>query len=146
MSNRPSRSETRLDYKVLHDSGQEVPKVSDSEIEKLVSSFENISVMASKLKASEKKISRDIDSCLMQNDLDEMLDIEMVDEYIQELTSSHRKFVDIHDDLHDALCTDEHRKLYPKYSEILDRLNSEIKKAKSAKYRLRRENEERLRK
>ena len=144
MSNKARRTATRLDYKVLHNSGQKVPKVTDSEIEKLASSFESINIMGSldKLKASEKRISRDIDSCLKQNDLDEMFDIEMVDEYIQELTNNYRKYLDVHDDLHDALCADELKKLYPNHGEILDRLNSEIKKFKSAKYRLKQKNEE----
>ena len=95
-----------------------------------------------KLKASEKRISRDIYFCLKQNDLGEMFDIEMIDEYIQELTSNCRNYLDVHDDLHEALCTDEHDKLYPNIGEILDRLNSEIKKAKAAKYRLKQKHEE----
>ena len=138
MSNNARRTATRLDYHVLQNSGEKVQKVTDNELEKLASSFESINIMGSveKLTASEKRISRDIDFCLKQNDLDEMFDIEMIDEYIQELTSNCRKYLDVHDDLHEALCIADHDKLYPNVGEILDRLNSEIKKAKAAKYRL----------
>ena len=58
-----------------------------------------------KLRASEKRVRRDVEACLGLNDLNEMSDTEMVEDYIQELTCSHRKFVDVHDDLHDALGT-----------------------------------------
>ena len=131
------KEKVRPDYEVLHYSGQKVREVSESEIEKLASDFENICMMPSidKLWASEREIRRDVNGCMDQNDLDQMLDSEMINDYIQELTSIYRTFLDIHDDLQDALGTDEHKKLFPKYREDVDGLNSNIRKAKSTKYR-----------
>ena len=112
MSDKTIRSKTCLDYKALHNSGKKVYKASDSGIQKLTSSFKNIHLTTSmdKLKASERGVRRDVEACLDLNDLNEMSDTEMVEDYIQELTCSHRKFVDVHDDLHDALGTNEYKK------------------------------------
>ena len=62
MSDRSRRSKERFDYKILHHSGCKVAKTSDSEIEWLSSSFENISIMANINKFKEE--------------------IDMIDEYI----------------------------------------------------------------
>ena len=148
MSNRSRRNTERLDYTVLHETGERVSLVSESEIEKLASSLEGISIMSSidKLKSNERRVAKDVNECLEMTDLKEISDIEMVDEYIAELMSNHRKYRDIHDDLQDALGIDEYKKGFSKGSQTLARLKSEIKKAKAAKVHLKQQKEETIRK
>ena len=148
MSNRSRRDIERLDYEVLHNSGGRVRRVSNSEIETLSSSFENITIMASinKFKSDEKKFMRDITDCFELNDLADMTDIELIDEYREELTGVHRRYRDIHEDLLDALGSDEHKKVYPKFEVVLNKLKSEIKKVKLAKTRVKQDKEEKLKK
>ena len=94
MGDRSHRDKERLNYEVLHNSGRRVRKVSDSEIDTLASTFETINMAASinKFRSDKKKIAKDINECLDMNDLTEMLDVEMIEEYIEELISVHRKF------------------------------------------------------
>ena len=65
---------TQVDFSVLHNSRCKVKKTgdSDSEIETLSSSFNNISIMESinKLKSTGKEIVEEITDCILLNDLE----------------------------------------------------------------------------
>ena len=75
----------------MHETGEKVETlVTISEIDKLASEFENIPVMShSKALGKAKnynKVITEINDLLDINNLDEMKDIELIDDYICELT------------------------------------------------------------
>ena len=135
------------DYEVVHDSGRKVRKTSDSEIETLSSSFKNISSMASinKFKSTEKEIVEEIKDCILLNDLPSIDDIDMINEYIEELTRFHRRYPSIHAELKEALGIDEYVEVYQNFDNVSDDVIAEVKKARSAKSRVKREGLERSR-
>ena len=76
-----TRHKDRLDYKLMYKTGEKLEKVSDTDINNLVSKLEDITVM-SQAKASDnvksyKKIVSEISDYIELNDLNDMEDIEL---------------------------------------------------------------------
>ena len=87
----------------------------------------------------------EIKDCILLNDLPSIEDTDVINEYIEELTRFHRRYLNVHASLKDASGTDEYMKVYQNF-DVSSEVIAEIKKARLAKSRIKIEKEERLRK
>ena len=145
MSTRSGRPILRLDYKIMHESGEKVEKVT-SDIEKLASEFKNIPVM-SQSKALGKarnyeKVVTEISDHIEMNDLEEMKDIELIDDYTSELTDLLRTLRDKYEVMQDTMSNDDYEIESYKHDELVSKVKLSIKKAKSVKIHVKKEERE----
>ena len=135
------RKKDRLDYKVLHNTGQKVqkPQERESEVEELVSNFENLRThkmeqQLANMKSKEKKIVVRLKNMKEPSELYTLSEIE---EYLVEIRGIKKDYLYIHVDLEDGLGSEEYKKSYKEYNNIL-----KIMKTKENQTNIRRREEE----
>ena len=97
---------------------------------------------SNKLIATEKQLLEEIEDCILLNDLSNIEELDIIEDYIDELTTLYKRY---RCNLKDELSVDEYKKVYENSKgskEVID----EIKKAKLVKSKLKRAQEERIRK
>ena len=117
-----TRNTTRIDYEVYDDSGDKVPRNTESH------AMEDVAILA-KLKVEELKVRADIDHLLEVNDLDDLDDVDEIVNAATDISEISQRFRHLHVDL-GTLLVEDYATAYPDYKIVSQKLTNFSKEAR----------------
>ena len=123
-----TRNTTRIDYEVYDDSGDKVPRNTESH------AMDDVAILA-KLKVEELKVRADIDHLLEVNDLDDLDDVDEIVNAATDISEISQRFRHLHVDL-GTLLVEDYATAYPDYKIVSQKLTNFSKEARKKIKRL----------
>ena len=143
MSERERRDISRLNYQVLHSTGEKVEK----EVDRISQTLEGHQVtnmaLVEKLKNKEKKILVEFQNMVEITELQTMSEIE---EYLSEIREIKKSYLNIHVDLEDELGQQVYQEMYKNYKKVLSGMKTCMNEAISLRRQEKSEKEDNIRK
>ena len=143
MCERDRRDITRLNYKVLHSTGEKVEK----EVDRLSHTLGGLQVtnmaLVKKLKNKEKKIVVEFQN---MDDITELQTMSEIEEYLSEIREIKKSYLNIHVDLEDELGQQVYQEMYKNYKKVLSGMKTCMNEAISLRRQERSEKEDNIRK